>query len=320
MASLLATFLLMLGLSGQVTSAPTTNPELDRLIDPNAKIEKLGTGLVFGEGPCWTDADGGYVIFSDQNGGRLHRWDAKNGMTVFRDPSHNTNGNTRDLQGRLLSCEHTTRRVTITELDGTYRTLLDKYDGKRFNSPNDIVVKSDGTIWFTDPTYGLPRGEAKEQEKNYVFRYDPASDKLTPVASDFVMPNGLAFSPDEKRLYIADSGTPRHIRAFDVQGDGTLKGGEVLGRIDRGVPDGIRVDEQGNVWSSAGGGIIIFAPDGHLVGRLSVPETPANLCFGGSDGKTLFIPARSSLYSVRVNVSGAEYVARQKNTPRGNSQ
>ena len=167
------------------------------------------------------------------------------------------------------------------------RTLVDRFDGKKFNSPNDAVVKSDGTIWFTDPPYGLPKGETKEQDGNYVFRFDPKTKTTTLAAKDFDMPNGLCFSPDEKKLYVADSGKPRHIRVFDVQPDGTLTGGAVFCQIDKGVPDGIRCDAQGRIFSSAGDGVHIFSPDGKLIGKILVPETPANLCFGGTDGKTL---------------------------------
>jgi gluconolactonase len=194
---------------------------------------------------------------------------------------------------------------------GALKTVVDSFEGKKLNSPNDAVVKSDGTIWFTDPDYGLKtnpqtkKKEGREQPGNYVYRHDPKTGKTTAVAKDFVNPNGLAFSPDEKTLYIADSGTPRHIRKFDVKADGSLYGGEVFCKIDQGGPDGIRVDRDGRVWSSAGDGVHIFAKDGPLIGKILVPEAPANLCFGGDDGKTLFITARKSLYSIRVAVAGA---------------
>jgi gluconolactonase len=223
-------------------------------------------------------------------------------LATFRADSRNTNGNTRDREGRLISCEHSARRVTRTEKDGTITVLAEKFDGKRFNSPNDVVVKSDGSIWFTDPTYGTPRGEAKEIDGRHVYRVDPQTRRVTKVAEGFDQPNGLAFSPDEKRLYVADSGKARHIRAFDVNDDGTLSGGAALCVTDKGVPDGIRCDEQGNIWSSAGDGVQVFAPDGKLIRRIAVPESPANLCFGGADGKTLFVTARSSLYLIRTNV------------------
>lgn len=275
------------------------------LLPSGAQVEKLAGGFRFTEGPVWVNRDGGFLVFSDIPANELKKWTAQTGLSVFRSPSHNANGNTLDRQGRLVTCEHSSRRVTITELDGTIRVLVDRYQGKRFNSPNDVVVRSDGTIWFTDPPYGLPRDQSRELDKNYVFRLDPQNNALTIVADDFDMPNGLCFSPDEKRLYIADSGRSRHIRVFDVQPDGTLKGGNVFCAISPGAPDGIRCDEQGNVWSSAGDGVHVFSPQGQLLTKIPVPETPANLCFGGPDGKTLFITARTGLYRIQTNLRGA---------------
>jgi len=196
--------------------------------------------------------------------------------------------------------------VSILEKDGALHTLVDLCDGKKFNSPNDVVAKSDGTIWFTDPPYGLPKGATKEQDGNYFFRFDPKTKATSVVVKDFDMPNGLCFSPDEAKLYVADSGKPRHIRVFGVQKDGTLTGGAVFGVIDKGGPDGIRCDAQGRIFSSAGDGVHIFAADGKLIGKILVPATPANLCFGGADGKTLFITARTSLYSIPLLVTGAK--------------
>ncbi|HVR36149.1 MAG TPA: SMP-30/gluconolactonase/LRE family protein, partial [Methylomirabilota bacterium] len=200
--------------------------------------------------------------------------------------------------------EHGNRRVSLTERDGSVRTVVDSFDGKKLNSPNDVVVMSDGTYWFTDPDYGI-RQEQKEQPGNFVYRFDPRNDTLLPLVKDFDKPNGLCFSPDEKILYVADSGRPRHIRAFDIQHDATLANGRVFCEINAGVPDGIRCDSDGRVWSSAGDGVHIFAPDGSLIGKILVPESPANLCFGGADGRTLFITARNSLYSIPVKVEGA---------------
>jgi gluconolactonase len=237
----------------------------------------------------------------------LKRWSEAGGLTTFRKPSQNVNGNTIDWQGRLVSAEHSGRRVSVAEKDGPVKTIVSSYDGKKFNSPNDVVVKSDGTIWFTDPPYGLPKGEAKEQEGNYVFRFDPKTGKTTVVIKDSNMPNGLVFSPDEKKLYVADSGEPKHIRVFEVKSDGTLDSGKVFCKIDKGGPDGIRCDADGRVWSSAGDGVHIFAPDGSLIGKILTPETPANLCFGGPDGKTLFITAQKSLYSIPVLVGAARH-------------
>lgn len=279
--------------------------EFTKVVAPGAKLEKLAGGMKFTEGPVWLAQQGGFLVFSDIPANELKRWSASDGLTTFRQPSQHANGNSVDRTGRLVTCEHSGRRVSVQEKDGTVRTLVDRFDGRRFNSPNDPVVKSDGTVWFTDPTYGLPKGESKEQDGNYVFRFDPQTKTTTVVAREFDMPNGLCFSPDEKKLYVADSGKPRHLRVFDVQPDGTLRGGAVFGQIDTGVPDGIRCDAEGRIYSSAGDGIHIFTPDGKLIGKILVPETPANLCFGGADGQTLFITARTSLYSIPLLARGA---------------
>jgi gluconolactonase len=273
--------------------------EFKKIISPNAKLEKLAGDFKFTEGPVWVPENGGYLIFSDIPANHLVKWDRKNGATVFREDSHNSNGNTIDRKNRLVTAEHTGRRVSLTEENGEIKTIASEYDGKKLNSPNDVVVKSDGTIWFTDPDYGIGKKE-KEQGGNFVYRFDPKTKNLTVVAKDFDMPNGVAFSPHETKIYIADSGKPHHIRVFDVQKDGTLANGKVFCVIDQGVPDGIRCDKQGRVWSSAGDGVQIFAPDGSLIGKILVPETPANLCFGGKDGKTVFITARSSLYALEI--------------------
>src|SRR6266576_6022336 len=293
--------------------------EFKKIVPPDAKLAKLAGNMKFVEGPVWLAQDGGCLVFSDIPSDELKKWTAKDGVTTFRKPSRNTNGNAVDRKGRLISCEHSGRGLSILVETREWRkgesfhrdvvhleTLVDRCEGKRFNSPNDAVVKSDGTVWFTDPPYGLPKGATKEQEGNYVFRFDPTTKAATVVVKDFDMPNGLCFSPDEKKLYVADSGKPRHIRMFDAQQDGTLTGGGVFCQIDKGGPDGIRCDAQGRIFSSAGDGVHLFAPDGKLIGKILVPETPANLCFGGEDGKTLFITARTSLYSVSLLVKGAK--------------
>jgi gluconolactonase len=291
---------------------PVDATEFAKCVAADAKVEKLAGDLKFTEGPTWIGGADGFLVFSDIPANELKKWTAGAGLSVFRTPSNNTNGNTTDAAGRLLSAEHSARRVSHTQADGTVKTLVDSIDGKKFNSPNDLVVKSDGTVWFTDPPYGLPRGAAKEVEGHYVYRHNPKDGKTTVVSKEHDMPNGLAFSPDEKRLYVADSGRPHAIRAYDVLGFSRLKGeDEILspGRefcvIDKGGPDGIRVDADGRVWSSAGDGVQVFSPDGKLVGRLLCPESPANLCFGGRDGKTLFMTARTGLYSVPVKVTAA---------------
>ncbi len=278
--------------------------EFRKVVSPEAKLEKLATGMQFTEGPVWVRRDGGYLVFSDIPADELKRWTAKDGLTTFRKPSYNANGNTVDRRGRLVSCEHSGRRVSLLEKDGTLVTLVDRFGDKKFNSPNDAEVKSDGTIWFTDPDYGL-RGQPHDYGGCFVFRFDPKTKTLTVPARDFDKPNGICFSPDEKKLYVADSGKPRHIRVFDVQKDGAVTGGAAFCQIDQGVPDGIRCDATGRVFSSAGDGVHIFAADGKLIGKILVPETPANLCFGGQNGKTLFITARTSLYSIPLLVQGA---------------
>jgi gluconolactonase len=287
------------------------NPtEFARCIASDATVTKLAGDMGFIEGPVWIKT-AGTLVFSDIPNDELKQWTPSAGVRTYRKPSHNANGNTLDLSGRLITCEHTGRRVALQEKDGNEKTIVDRFEGKKLNSPNDVVVRSDGTLWFTDPDYGLTtkpgtkEKEGKEQPGNFVYRHDPKTGKTTLVAKDFVNPNGLAFSPDEKKLYIADSGTPRHIRVFDVAPNGTLSGGRVFCTIDKGGPDGIRVDHDGRVWSSAGDGVQIFAPDGSRVGKILVAEAPANLCFGGADGKTLFITARKSLYAVKVSVTGA---------------
>ncbi len=282
----------------------------------------------FTEGPVWFPAKSperpGYLIFCDNQGDELKIWigDAVDGvLKSFRKPSHAANGSTRDPQGRLVTCEQDTRCITRTEHDGTIVTLADNYRGKKFNSPNDIVVKSDGTVWFTDPPYGVPAGEKRELDKQYVFRINlppagaarapnaataPATrparieSRVTVVAADFDMPNGICFSPDEKHLYISDTGRPHHVRVFNVQPDNTLANGRVFAVTDRGAPDGIRVNAEGRLYAAAGDGIHIFSPAGKLILKILLPETPANCAFGGSDGHTLFMTARSSLYAVEL--------------------
>ncbi|MBI5690502.1 MAG: SMP-30/gluconolactonase/LRE family protein [Verrucomicrobia bacterium] len=284
--------------------------EFARCVPQGSKVERLATDFTFVEGPVWIK-EGGYLVFSDIPKDELRRWSPSGGVTVFRQPSRNANGNTIGLTGRLLTCEHSGRRVALLEKDGTLKTLVDAFEGRKLNSPNDAVVKSDGTVWFTDPEYGLKtnpttkKKEGKEQPGNFVYRHDPRTGRTTAVVRDFDQPNGLAFSPDEKLLYVADSGTPKHIRVFSVRGDGTLDGGRVFCTLDQGVPDGIRVDQDGRLWSSSGDGVQIFAPDGRRIGRILVPESAANLCFGGPDGRTLFITARKSLYAVKTAVRGA---------------
>jgi len=280
--------------------------EFKKILPEGARVQKEASGFGFVEGPTWIKSGAGYLVFSDIPNNKIMKWTAKDGVTVFREDSKNSNGNTTDPEGLLVTAQHGSRSVTRTEKDGKITTLADKYNDKALNSPNDVVVRSDGTIWFTDPDYGIPKGQTKEQEGNWVYRLDPRSKALKILFSEkiFDKPNGLAFSPDEKTLYVADSGGPRLIRSFEVREDGSVAGGEVFCKIDKGGPDGIRVDADGRVWSSAGDGVHIFDAKGKLIGKILVPQTPANLCFGGEDGKTLFITAQKSLYSIKTNVSG----------------
>jgi gluconolactonase len=269
---------------------------------PGAKLEKLAGDLHFIEGPVWIaegspSAKDGYLVFSDIPASKLMKWDGKE-LSVFREDSHSSNGNTLDNEGRLVTAEHGSRTLTRTEADGKITTLADTFDGKHLNSPNDVVVQKDGFIWFTDPPYGVPAGQHPELGNQYVFCLNSETKQLKVVAADFSMPNGLAFSPDEKKLYIADSGSPHHIRVFDVTREHQLRNSRVFCTIDKGVPDGIRVDKEGNVWSSAGDGVQIFSPEGKLLQKIACPESPANLCFGGADMQTLFMTARTSLYSI----------------------
>jgi gluconolactonase len=275
-----------------------------KIFPAGAKVERLATGLQFVEGPVWLRANGGMLVFSDIPANQLKKWDSRNGLGIFREPSNNANGNTLDGEGRLISAEHG-GRVSRTEKDGSVTTLVDSFEGKKLSSPNDVVVTAAGVIWFTDPDYGLGK-RAKETPGNYVYRFDPKSKTLTAVVKDFDKPNGLCFSPDERTLYVADSGKPRHIRAFPVSRDGTAGAGSVFVTIDKGGPDGIRCDEGGRVWSSSGDGAQIFSADGKLIARILLPESAANLAFGGANGKTLFLTARKSLYSVETLVRDAK--------------
>lgn len=288
-----------------------------RLALLNVALDRLWTGGRWCEGPVWF-GDQRTLLFSDIPNDRILRW-SEDGVTVFRQPAGFTNGHARDRQGRLVSCEHGGRRVTRTEWDGSLTVLADRFEGRRLNSPNDVVVRSDGTVWFTDPSYGIDtdyEGHRAEREQPgcFVYRLDPATGDLRAVARDFARPNGLAFSPDEARLYVADTGRthdpagPKHIRAFDVGADGTLTGGAVLADCEAGLFDGFRVDEEGNLWASAGDGVHCFAPDGALLGKVLVPEAVANVAFGGPRLNRLFIAATASLYAVYVGVRGAGLV------------
>lgn len=285
------------------------------LIVPSSGLEELYSDCRWAEGPVWF-SDLQCLIWSDIPNQRMLRWVKDGGVSVFRTPSNFTNGNTRDRQGRLVSCEHGGRRVTRTEIDGSITVLADSYEGKRLNSPNDVVVRSDGSVWFTDPTYGIKsdyegfRAEPEQATRN-VYRLDPQTGEIDAVVTDFGQPNGIAFSPDETILYVADSSSshdpsaPRHIRAFDVVDGRQLKNSRVFCDIDNGLADGFRVDVAGNVWTSAGDGVHCFGPDGKLLGKILLPQTAANLTFGGPRRNQLFITATKSLYAIFLATTGA---------------
>jgi gluconolactonase len=272
-------------------------------------VDELVSGMQFTEGPVWI-ADDNCLLFSDIQANRIMRWSDSEGVTVWREPSGSANGNTLDTEGRLITCEHGNRRVSRTEEDGSVVALAESYNGKRLNSPNDVVVKSDGTVWFTDPPYGI-QPEEREQPANYVFRLDPDTGTLVVVADDFDRPNGLCFSPDEKKLYIADSSHEpgrSHVRVFDVTDDNGLAGGEVFAVIDPPSPDGMRADPHGRLYVAAGDGIHVFGPSGEMLGKIPTPIRPSNCEFGGPDGQTLFITARQSLYSIEL---GPRWISRR---------
>jgi gluconolactonase len=298
-----------------------------RAIDPSfnkyklalAKIERIADGCRWSEGPVWF-GDGRFLLWSDIPNNRIMKWDEETGaVSVFRKPSNNSNGNTRDRQGRLVTCEHDARRVTRTEIDGSITVIADKFDGKPLNSPNDLCVKSDGSIWFTDPPFGIlgfyEGHKAEPQLPTNVYRWDATTKELAAVITDINRPNGIAFSPDEKILYVVEGGnSPRTINAYDVSEDGTKLSNKraAITADDNGSPDGFRLDVDGNLWCGWGtgeglDGLSIFNPQGKLIGRIDLPERCANLCFGGRYRNRLFMAASTSVYSLYVNTQGVAY-------------
>lgn len=291
------------------------DPEFSTYILGNAPVKQIATGFDWVEGPVWF-GDAACLLFSDIPNNRIMRWTPNIGVSVFREPSNYANGNTRDREGRLVSCEHGSRRVTRTELDGSIMVIADSFEGKSLNSPNDVIVKSDGTIWFSDPHYGIMtnyEGYKSEQELPCnVYRVDPRTGKIELMLSDFAGPNGLAFNPDETRLYVADTGkmfdenAERHIRFFDVAENGRLSGGNIFHTIAPGCSDGFRIDTDGNIWSSAADGVHCINSEGELLGKILVPELVSNVCFGGRSKHQLFITASTSVYTITLNRQGIQ--------------
>lgn len=291
------------------------NPRFAELVTPGSRLRKLFSGLGWAEGPMWLPVHR-TLVCSDIPGNRIVGWREGEGMRVWREPSNRANGNTLDAEGRLVTCEHHTRRVTRTAHDGTITALATHFDGKRFNSPNDVVVRSDGLIFFSDPHYGFRsktyriEGE-REMDVQSLYRLSPITGEIVTVGGEFFMPNGLAFSCDESVLAVADSGVnafpgngPHHIRQFRCTAQGDLEEVGPTITIEPGVPDGLRVDEQDNYWISAADGVQCYTPAGERLGKILVPETVANLTFGGDDGRTLFIAATTSVYAIDLSVAG----------------
>ena len=292
------------------------DPRFKKCLTGHGRVERLWTGARWAEGTVWFAA-GRYLLFSDIPNNRMMRWDDTNGrVSEFRTPSQYSNGNTLDLQGRLITCEHLTRRVTRTEHDGSITTIADSYQNKRLNSPNDVVVKSDGSIWFTDPTYGIlsdyeGQWAEPEQSGSHVYRVAQDTGEITTVATDFFKPNGIAFNRDESALFVSDTGAshdengPKHIRRLEVNPDGkTLGKSKVFADCNAGLFDGFRFDREDRIWSSAAEGVHCFAPNGNLIGKILIPEMVANLCFGGSTLNRLFIAGTTSLYAVYLATNG----------------
>jgi gluconolactonase len=285
-------------------------------VNRTSHVQQLWTGARWTEGPVHFPA-GKYVLFSDIPNDRIVRYDETNGSaSAFRSPCGYTNGHTVDRQGRLVSCEHGGRRVSRTEIDGSITLIAENYQGKKLNSPNDVVVKSDGSIWFTDPPYGILSDyeghKAAQENGNNVYRVDGQSGAITVVADDFIRPNGLAFSPDEKKLYIVDSaggrtkGQPKHIRVFDVGGGGKLTGGKEFADCTAGRFDGMRFDSDGRLWAATDDGVHCLDTDGTLIGKVKIPEICSNVVFGGAKRNMLYITATTSLYGVLLHVNGAK--------------
>ncbi|HJQ58359.1 MAG TPA: SMP-30/gluconolactonase/LRE family protein [Vineibacter sp.] len=290
-------------------SVEVRDPRFATIVGEALVFEKIGGNFLFTEGPLW-DPAGNYLLFSDMPGDHLRRWSRADGVTTFRQPCNKSNGLAWDGQGRLLACEHASSQVTRTESDGRITTIASRYQGKALNSPNDIVVKSDGGIYFTDPTFGRMDyyGVKRNVELAFrgVYRAEPDGDKLTLLADDFGQPNGLCFTHDEQRLFVNDT-ERQHIRVFDVKADGTISGGGVWAETTgegRGAPDGMKLDSAGNLYCCGPGGIHVFAPDATSLGVIKAPEGAANFCWGDADLRGLYITAATSVYRTQVKLPG----------------
>lgn len=279
------------------------SPDFNDLVTPGTQIEKVAGGFNFTEGPVWSKE--GFLVFSDIPASKIRRWEKNGKVFVIDEKSGNSNGLTFDKSGRLIVCEHGNRRVSRKELDGSVTVIAQKYNNKRLNSPNDVIVKSDGSIYFTDPPYGV-RPEDRELNFQGIYRISP-DGTLTLLNKEMKCPNGLAFSPDEKILYVADSSERMHIKAFDVEPDGSLANGRIFATLktgENGAPDGMKVDSLGNLWSTGPGGVWIFDKTGKHLGTIKLPEVPANCAWGEDDCKTLYITACTSIYKVQTEVKG----------------
>jgi gluconolactonase len=296
--------------------------QMTGIVQPQTSLQHLSGAAVWGEGPIYYKEDDS-VVWSDAHGDRLLRWSERDGVSVLRQPSHYQNGNGRDLEGRLVACSSGDRAIIRQERDGTWKILVSRYQGKRLNSPNDLTVKRDGTIWFTDPPYGLTQpdqgyGGVQEEPGSFVYRFDPQTGEIDAVIYDMEQPNGLTFSPDESLLYVSDSAAfdilsgPHHVRVHDVVDDRRVENGRVFAVIDPGQPDGLEVDDRGNLFVCAADGVQVYAPDGTRLGRILVPEVCSNLTFGGSQGNRLFITAGHSLYVIQLSTQGVELPRRNR--------
>lgn len=291
--------------AGQAAKAvEVIDPQFAGVASPDAVLKEITGECQFTEGPVWIDSAGaeGYLLFSDIPASRIYRWSEGAPLTVWRETSGNSNGLLQDGAGQLLACEHGNRRVSVTKADGTVEVLCDSFQGKKLNSPNDAAVGPDGSIWFTDPSYGL-EGRPQEQAGQYVFCLRPGLKEPQLMVDNFDMPNGIVFSPDKKTLYIADSGEPHHIRSFSVTGDSLRENG-VFAVISPGGPDGIRVDQAGRLYAACGDGVQVFSPEGKLLGKILTPVAPANCAFGGDRNMSLFITARQKAYVIQLLTPG----------------